>query len=96
MLRASKPPARHQTKDVVLGAWRDLERAEALLELVDNSIDEWLRRRAAHPKKTSKELDIFIDIDSSLHQLVYEDNAGGISTDKLDNLVYQGSAIRQQ
>src|SRR5262245_61651129 len=29
---AGKPP----TKDVVLGAYRDLDRAEALLELIDN------------------------------------------------------------
>jgi len=78
------------TKDVVLGAWRDLERAEALLELIDNSIDEWLRRRAAHPKKTSKELNIFIDIDPTVHQLTYEDNAGGVSTDRLENLVVPG------
>src|SRR5437016_301472 len=37
------------TKDVVLGAWRDLDRAEALLELIDNSIDGWLRRREDYP-----------------------------------------------
>src|SRR4051812_6275373 len=32
-------------KEVVLGAWRDLDRSEALHELIDNSIDAWNRRR---------------------------------------------------
>src|SRR5947207_945261 len=39
---------RAPTKDVVLGAWRDLERSEALLELIDNSIDVWLQRRQTY------------------------------------------------
>src|SRR5438093_1413579 len=33
--------AKVPTKDVVLGAWRDLDRAEAIMELIDNSIDAW-------------------------------------------------------
>src|SRR5437870_4076429 len=37
---AGGPP----TKDVVLGAYRDLDRAEAILELIDNSIDAWMNR----------------------------------------------------
>src|SRR5262245_25048362 len=38
---AGAPP----NKEVVLGAWRDLDRSEALHELIDNSIDAWNRRR---------------------------------------------------
>jgi hypothetical protein len=34
---AGEPP----NKEVVIGAWRDLDRSEALLELIDNSIDAW-------------------------------------------------------
>ncbi len=80
------------TKDVVLGAWRDLDRSEALLELIDNSIDVWLQRKDAYPKKTAPELNIYIDVHSDLHQLTYEDNAGGVSTDKLENLVVPGNS----
>ncbi|HEX6748755.1 MAG TPA: hypothetical protein VF092_15765 [Longimicrobium sp.] len=83
---AGKPP----TKDVVLGAWRDLDRSEALLELIDNSIDEWLRRRTKVPDKTAPELNIYIDIDEESNQLTYEDNAGGVSVDKLEHLVVPG------
>jgi hypothetical protein len=78
------------TKDVVLGAWRDLDRAEALLELIDNSIDAWLQRRINYPVKTAPELNIYIDIDATNHQLTYEDNAGGVSSDKLSHLVVPG------
>src|SRR4029077_14633713 len=56
-------------KEVVLGAWRDLDRSEAILELIDNSIDAWNRRRRQHPQKTAKELNIHIDIDSDTGQL---------------------------
>jgi hypothetical protein len=84
--KAGKPP----TKDIVLGAWRDLDRAEALLELVDNSIDAWLHRRQAYPKKAAKQLDIYIEIDNTTEHLVYKDNAGGVSTEKLPNLVVPG------
>jgi hypothetical protein len=83
---AGRPP----TKDVVLGAWRDLDRSEALLELIDNSIDEWLRRRTSHPKKSAPELNIYIDVDEESNQLTYEDNAGGVSVDKLEHLVVPG------
>src|SRR5688572_29349119 len=41
------------TKDVVFGAWRDLDRSEALLELIDNSIDVWFRRHEQHPGKAA-------------------------------------------
>lgn len=78
------------TKDVVLGAWRDLERSEALLELIDNSIDVWLQRRRVHPKKSAAELNIYIDVDEDTHQLTYEDNAGGVPVEKLENLVVPG------
>lgn len=81
-----KPP----TKDVVLGAWRDLERSEALLELIDNSIDAWLQRKQRYPTKTAPELNIYITIEEDSQLLTYEDNAGGVSTDKLDNLVVPG------
>lgn len=83
---AGKPP----NKEVVLGAWRDLDRSEALLELIDNSIDAWNRRREKYPQKTAAELNIYIDIDSDLGQLTYEDNAGGVPSDKLINLVVPG------
>lgn len=83
---AGTPP----NKEVVLGAWRDLDRSEALLELIDNSIDAWKRRRAKYPNKSAPELDIYIDIDSDTGQLTYEDNAGGVPVDKLVNLVVPG------
>jgi Histidine kinase-, DNA gyrase B-, and HSP90-like ATPase len=83
---AGAPP----NKEVVLGAWRDLDRSEALLELIDNSIDAWNRRRGKYPDKSAPELNIYIDIDSDTGQLSYEDNAGGVSTDKLENLVVPG------
>lgn len=84
--KAGKAP----NKEVVLGAWRDLDRAEALLELIDNSIDAWKRRRAKYPGKSAPELNIYIDIDSDTGQLTYEDNAGGVPVDKLVNLVVPG------
>ena len=77
-------------KEVVLGAWRDLDRSEAILELVDNSIDAWNRRREKYPDKSAPELNIYIDIDADTGQLTYEDNAGGVSTDNLVNLVIPG------
>ena len=83
---AGGPP----TKDIVLGAWRDLDRSEALLELIDNSIDAWLSRMENYPRKTAPELDIYIDVDSDSGRLVYEDNAGGIPVEKLTNLVIPG------
>lgn len=83
---AGKPP----TKDVVLGAYRDLDRAEALLELIDNSIDAWLTRRGDYPDLTAKELRILIRVDEANRLLVYLDNAGGVSTDRLENLVVPG------
>jgi hypothetical protein len=78
------------TKDVVLGAWRDLDRSEALLELIDNSVDVWLRRRDNYPDKAYSELNIFIGINNDLNQLTYEDNASGVPVDKLENLVVPG------
>lgn len=83
---AGAPP----TKEVVLGAWRDLDRSEAILELIDNSIDAWTRRKLQHPDKSAKELIIHIDIDSDTGQLAYEDNAGGVQEEKLVNLVVPG------
>ncbi len=78
------------TKDVVLGAWRDLDRAEALLELIDNSIDAWNLRRNLYPAKTAENLIIYIRIDAGTQQLTYEDNAGGVPKEKLTNLVVPG------
>ena len=78
------------TKDVVLGAWRDLDRSEALLELIDNSIDAWKLRRERYPAKTAKHLIIHIRIDPKTQQLIYEDNAGGVPKDKLTHLVVPG------
>jgi Histidine kinase-, DNA gyrase B-, and HSP90-like ATPase len=78
------------TKDVVFGAWRDLDRSEALLELIDNSIDAWHLRRDRYPAKTAKNLIIHISINPKTQQLVYEDNAGGVATDKLTHLVVPG------
>lgn len=81
-----KPP----NKEVMLGAWRDLDRVEAVLELVDNSIDAWLRRKKQYPNKAAPELNIYIDIDSEVGRLTYEDNAGGVPTERLVNLVIPG------
>src|SRR5690242_10144768 len=78
------------TKDVVLGAWRDLDRSEALLELIDNSIDAWHLRRERYPATTAKNLIIYIRIDPDKQQLTYEDNAGGVPKEKLSNLVVPG------
>ena len=87
---APKQMGEPPNKEVVLGAWRDLDRSEALLELIDNSIDAWRRRHARYPDKTAAELNIYIDIDSDTGQLAYEDNAGGVPVDKLVNLVIPG------
>ncbi len=78
------------TKDVVLGAWRDLDRSEALLELIDNSIDAWNLRKERYPAKTANNLIIYIRIDPQTQQLIYEDNAGGVPREKLTNLVVPG------
>jgi hypothetical protein len=78
------------TKDVVLGAWRALDRSEALLELIDNSIDAWKQRRRLYPAKTAENLIISIRIDADTQQLTYEDNAGGVPKEKLSNLVVPG------
>lgn len=77
-------------KDIVIGSWRDLNRSEALHELIDNSIDAWRRRRKNHPTTTAKRLRIFIDVDPPQDRLTYEDNAGGVSTDRVENLVIPG------
>jgi Histidine kinase-, DNA gyrase B-, and HSP90-like ATPase len=77
-------------KEVVLGAFRDLDRSEAILELIDNSIDAWHRRQAKYPDKVSSELNIYIDVDSETGQLSYVDNAGGVSIDNIENLVIPG------
>jgi hypothetical protein len=79
-------------KEVVLGAFRDLDRSEAIHELIDNSIDAWSRRRRTYPQKTAPELNIYIDIDCETGQLVYEDNAGGVPTPMIDNLVVPGQS----
>jgi hypothetical protein len=68
-------------KEVILGAWRDLDRSEAILELIDNSIDAWTRRKRRYPDKSAPELNIYIDIDSDVGQLTYD-------------LSYQGTAKR--
>jgi hypothetical protein len=84
--KKGRPP----NKEVVLGAYRDLDRSEAILELIDNSIDAWNRRRALYPEKAAPELNIYIDIDSDTGQLSYVDNAGGVSIDNIENLVIPG------
>jgi hypothetical protein len=78
------------SKDITIGATRDLTRVEALLELIDNSIDAWMRRRRLYPNKTARELQIYIDVDVASKVLTYEDNAGGIPKEKLTNLVIPG------
>ena len=77
-------------KDIIIGSWRDLNRSEALLELIDNSIDSWRRRREKYPTKTAKRLSIYIDVDPLAGRLIYEDNAGGVSPDRIENLVIPG------
>jgi hypothetical protein len=76
------------TKETTIGAWRDLNRAEAILEFIDNSIDAWMRRRAKYPRQSARELLIFIDINDNI--LTYEDNAGGVEESKMINLVVPG------
>ena len=83
---AGGPP----NKESIMGAWRDLNKAEALLELIDNSIDAWIRRKNKYAKHTSKTLQIYIDLDESANKIVYEDNAGGVIEDQLPNLVIPG------
>jgi hypothetical protein len=78
------------TKETAIGAWRDLSRAEAILELIDNSIDAWMRRRERYPNKTAPTLLIYIDADVDSGILTYEDNAGGVGQDKLDHLIVPG------
>jgi hypothetical protein len=77
-------------KETFLGAIRDLNRAEALLELIDNSIDVWMKRRARYRNKTAPQLQIYIDLAGSGEILTYEDNAGGVEEDNLTNLVVPG------
>jgi hypothetical protein len=77
-------------KELFLGAMRDLNRAEALLELVDNSIDVWMKRRDKYSNRTAPQLQIYIDLYESSGLLIYEDNAGGVPEKKLDNLVIPG------
>ena len=77
-------------KDIVIGSWRDLNRSEALLELIDNSIDAWRRRRTQYPATTAKKLRILIDVDPLDDRLTYEDNAGGVSPSRIENLVIPG------
>jgi hypothetical protein len=78
------------TKDPLMAASRDLDRSEALLELIDNSIDAWTLRRGKHPAKTAKELIIRVHVDDEKYQLTYEDNSGGLIEDKLPHLVIPG------
>jgi hypothetical protein len=77
-------------KDLFLGAMRDLDRAEALLELIDNSIDAWMKRRLKYPNRTAKELQIYIDLPASGETITFEDNAGGVEEGNLTNLVVPG------
>ena len=78
------------TKDMILGAYRDLDRSEAILELIDNSIDAWLSRRSSYPKASAPTLEVYVDIDPANGRLIYEDNAGGVKREKLQNLVVPG------
>lgn len=84
--KAGSPP----NKEVIIGAWRDLNRSEAILELIDNSIDAWMRRKSKYARHTAKTLQIYIDIDQAANLLYYEDNAGGIREGQLANLVIPG------
>lgn len=81
-----KPPR----KDHLLGAIRDLNKIEALLELIDNSIDAYLGRKKDHPNHTPEELLIYINLNERADTLFYEDNAGGVPADQLMNLVVPG------
>lgn len=90
LLGAAKTAGAPPNKEAIMGAWRDLNRAEALLELIDNSIDAWRRRRKRYPKYTSKTLQIYIDVDEGSNRLIYEDNAGGVREEQLPNIVIPG------
>jgi Histidine kinase-, DNA gyrase B-, and HSP90-like ATPase len=85
-------------KQVLIGAWRDLNKTEALLELIDNSIDAWIRRRKKYPnpKQTAKTLRIYIDIDTEEGILRYEDTAGGVKKDYHNNLVNPGNSETEE
>ena len=72
------------TKDILLGAWRDLDRSEALAELIDNSIDHWRQRVG------DEDLRVSIRYDDKNELLIYEDNAGGVRELNLNNLVIPG------
>jgi hypothetical protein len=89
-LGAAKTAVALPNKETIMGAWRDLNKAEALLELIDNSIDAWTRRRKRYPRYTSKTLQIYIDIDGANSRLSYEDNAGGVKEEQLPNIVIPG------
>jgi hypothetical protein len=85
---ASKKGGEPPTKETAIGAWRDLSRAEAILELIDNSVDAWMRRRDRYPSETAEKLMVFIDVRQGI--LTYEDNAGGVEEDNLINLIVPG------
>ncbi|NOT48160.1 MAG: hypothetical protein HOP17_10490 [Acidobacteria bacterium] len=84
------PTGASPNKETLLGAWRDLNKSEALLELIDNSIDAWLRRKAKYPRHTTKNLQIYIEQDAD--SLTYEDNAGGVKPQNHNNLVNPGNS----
>lgn len=77
-------------KDNLIGAYRDLSRVEAILELIDNSIDVWMRRKDIYPAVTAETLRIYIDIEKDTSILNFEDNAGGVEEENLANLVIPG------
>ena len=58
--------------------------------MIDNSIDAWRRRRNNHQTTVAKRLRIFIDVDPPQSRLTYEDNAGGVSPNRIENLVIPG------
>jgi hypothetical protein len=76
-------------KEILIGAYRDLSRVEAILELIDNSIDIWMRRSGLS-KDGAENLNIKISLDRATDTLTYKDDAGGVQENNLPNLVIPG------
>ena len=89
-VRTAKKIGGPPKKEILIGAYRDLSRVEAILELIDNSIDIWMRRSGGSSKEVDESLQIHINLDRATDTLTYKDNAGGVQETNLPNLVIPG------